>query len=222
MAKAPQHTVTVSSAGIQGPVSIQLQSPGRLVQGAQGQLATLVSTVKQQQASGQQGDNQQEAISAIVQSLMRAETQFEQKKLEDSQRKVPSSPSPSLVSPGSTPQLPTAPLPPSSLGPRSATPRASLAGLLASPPPQTVTVSSPQLAVSGVSQLAAQLARPVASSSLPPSYSQALRDQQTSPRKRPEALTSPSPQQQQVSSEGGAAALFLALPIQKPYVPTSF
>ena len=211
MAKAQQHTVTVSSAGIQGPVSIQLQSPGRLVQGAQGQLATLVSTVKQQQASGQQGENQQEAISAIVQSLMRAETQFEQKKLEDSQRKVPSSPSPSLVSPGgSTPQLPTAPLPPSSLGPqRSATPRASLAGLLASPPPpQTVTVSSPaQLAVSGVSQLAAQLARPVASSSLPPSYSQALRDQQTSPRKRPEALTSPSPQQQQVSSEGGAAAL---------------
>jgi len=209
MAKAQQHTVTVSSAGIQGPVSIQLQSPGRLVQGAQGQLATLVSTVKQQQASGQQGENQQEAISAIVQSLMRAETQFEQKKLEDSQRKVPSSPSPSLVSPGgSTPQLPTAPLPPSSLGPqRSATPRASLAGLLASPPPpQTVTVSSPaQLAVSGVSQLAAQLARPVASSSLPPSYSQALRDQQTSPRKRPEALTSPSPQQ--VSSEGGAAAL---------------
>ena len=208
MAKAQQHTVTVSSAGIQGPVSIQLQSPGRLVQGAQGQLATLVSTVKQQQASGQQGDNQQEAISAIVQSLMRAETQFEQKKLEDSQRKVPSSPSPSLVSPGSTPQLPTAPLPPSSLGTRSATPRVSLAGLLASPPPpQTVTVSSPQLAVSGVSQLAAQLARPVASSSLPPSYSQALRDQQTSPRKRPEALTSPSPQQQQVSSEGGAAAL---------------
>ena len=211
---AKQHTVTVSSAGIQGPVSIQLQSPGRLVQGAQGQLATLVSTVKQQQASGQQGgDNQQEAISAIVQSLMRAETQFEQKKLEDSQRKVPSSPSPSLVSPGagSTPQLPTAPLPPSSLGPvqRSATPRASLAGLLASPPPpQTVTVSSPAQ-LTGVSQLAAQLARPVASSSLPPSYSQALRDQQTSPRKRPDSLTSPSPQQQQqqVSSDGNSAAL---------------
>ena len=211
MAKPAQHTVTVSSAGIQGPVSIQLQSPGgqgRLVQGAQGQLATLVSTVKQQQASGQQGDNQQEAISAIVQSLMRAETQFEQKKLEDSQRKIPSSPSPSLVSPTPVPQLPTAPLPPSSLGPRSTAPRVSLAGLLASPPPpQTVTVTSPQLAVSGVSQLAAQLARPVATSSLPPSYSQALRDQQTSPRKRPEALTSPSPQQQQLSSEGGAAAL---------------
>ena len=66
MAKAPQHTVTVSSAGIQGPVSIQLQSPGRMVQGAQGQLATLGSTVKQQQASRQQGDDQQEAISAIV------------------------------------------------------------------------------------------------------------------------------------------------------------
>ena len=64
MAKAPQHTLTVSSAGIQFPVSIQLQSPGRMVQGAQGQLAILGSTVKQQQASRQQGDDQQEGVAS--------------------------------------------------------------------------------------------------------------------------------------------------------------
>ena len=186
----PLGTITVSSAslaaaGLGGPVSIQLQGPaglqGRLqqIQGqVQGQLVNI--GVKQGQ-----GDGQQEAISAIVQSLMRAETQFEAKKLEDS-RKVPSSPSPSLPSPSPTPVLPTTPLPPTSLATRPA-PR-SLAGLLASPPPP-VPVSSP-----GVSQLAAQLARPVAGGA-PPSYSQAIRDQQTSsPRKRDTTAASPSPQ----------------------------
>ena len=194
----------------QAPPTIQLQSPGaagRVVAGTQGQLASLV---KQQQG----GDNQQEAISAIVQSLMRAETQFEQKKLED-QRKVPSSPSPSLVSPGAVPQLPTAPLPASSLPSRPA-PR-SLAGLLASPP-AAVTVSSPQLlAGSGVSQLAAQLARPVSSASLP-SYSQALRDQQTSPRKR-EVGASPSPQVLASPSEGLSALLADTPAADKPLPP---
>ena len=220
-------TTTVSAASLavtsmMGSASIQLQSQtagsatlqGRLLQHGvmQGQLATLLPNPKVQgqvQAQGQ-GENQQEAISAIVQSLMRAETQFEQKKLEDSQRKIPSSPS--LVSPGSStnPQLPTAPVPQASLTQaRAGQTRVSLAGLLSSTPQQMVTVSSlssPMVAVTGVSQLAAQLARPVAASSLP-TYSQALREQQTSPRKRADALVSPSPQVLPSPSEGGAAAL---------------
>ena len=75
-----------------------------------------VATLTQPTSSNQgKGENQQEAISAIVQSLMRAETQFEQKKKMDEQRKGLPSPGGVPISPGSVPQLPTVPVPQASL-----------------------------------------------------------------------------------------------------------
>jgi len=103
------------------------------------------------------GENQQEAISAIVQSLMRAETQFEQKKKLEEQRKSLPSPGGVPISPGSVPQLPTVPVPQASLhgavAQSKAMGRVSLSGLLSGGSSQHQLVSS-----SGQQQLTVSMA----------------------------------------------------------------
>jgi len=126
---------------VQHAAQIVQQPSGQLIQQPIGQLTALVPTsiasklptapiarpdlpqvaalaqpaAPQQPAIQGKGENQQEAISAIVQSLMRAETQFEQKKKMEEQRKSLPSPGGVPISPGSVPQLPTVPVPQASL-----------------------------------------------------------------------------------------------------------
>lgn len=88
-------TIQVGNSNITVPGGIQVQMPG-----------------------GPQQDTQQEAISAIVQSLMNAGAQFEHQKKMEEQRKVPpsvnvASASPVQVVSGAV--LPTVPVPPASL-----------------------------------------------------------------------------------------------------------
>jgi len=156
----------------QGIPKLSTSQPVQIQQLAQ------VSTAKLSSASGQasaNGDNQQEAISAIVQSLMSAEAQFEQQRIDD-KRKVPGQAS------GAAQLLPTVPVPASSLvGQRLPTGRVTLQNLRSIPLQQ-------QMVKVTLSQLAAQLARPVQTSSSLPSYSQAIASQtnpalQSSPRK---------------------------------------
>lgn len=302
------------------------------------QVTTLAQPTAPQQPGNTQGkgENQQEAISAIVQSLMRAETQFEQKKKMEEQRKGLPSPGGVPISPGSVPQLPTVPVPQASLHgtvtQSKAMGRVSLSGLLSGTSQhqlvssagqqqhltvsmasmqnqqqlvtvsssvqqqqvvyvnslagqqqqqQLVTVSSMTTAqhqqlvaaaqqqqqivtvnnmtagqqqqmvmvssnsgqtthmvtvsAAQMSQLAAQLARPVQTSSSLPTYSQALRDSQssegrtsslqTSPRRRPSEAPSPlthllpSPAGQQPlpsPSDGSGAASLSALLADTP------
>jgi len=302
------------------------------------QVTTLAQPAAPQQPGSQgKGENQQEAISAIVQSLMRAETQFEQKKKMEEQRKSLPSPGGVPISPGSVPQLPTVPVPQASLHgtvtQSKAMGRVSLSGLLSgtsqhqlvssasqqhlavsmasmqNQQQQLVTVSSSgqqqqvvyvnslagqqqqqqqlvtvssmttaqhqqlvaaaqqqqqlvtvnsmtagqqhqmvmvssnsgqtthmvTVSAAQMSQLAAQLARPVQTSSSLPTYSQALRDSQssegrtsslqTSPRRRPseapspltQLLPSPAGQQPLPSpSDGSGAASLSALLADTP------
>ena len=160
-----------------------------------------------QKANNNNGDNPEQAISAIVQSLMSDEAQFMQRKQLDDQRKPAPAAAPIAsataamaggtgTGPAAAQLLPTVPVPPASLiGQRLPSGRVTLQNLRSLPiQQQPVKVS--------LSQLAAQLNRPVqtstaaaaSSSLLPPSYSQAIASQVvnpalqiTSPQKRDQA-----------------------------------
>ena len=179
----PQLIQTINP--IQGIPKLSTSQPVKIQQLAQVTTAKLSSSPGQAPANG---DNQQEAISAIVQSLMSAEAQFEQRKLDD-QRKLPGQPSVAAQ------LLPTVPVPPSSLvGQRLASGRVTLQNLRSLPVQQQ---QQQQMVKVTLSQLAAQLARPVQTSSSLPSYSQAIASQsnpalQTSPRKLASADGAPS------------------------------
>jgi len=184
------------TGGAPGGIQVTGGPPGgiHVTGGTPGSIQVTLSGVPPQ-------DNQQEAISAIVQSLMNAGAQFEQQKMmeEQTRNKAVVTPSSSVltvnVGGGAAPVqvvsgavLPTVPVPPASLvgqssglqvtqpslsqltgSPRLPPPpgRVTLQNLLSSGPPPTSTNSKVT-----ISQLAAQLSRPVAANL--PTYSQAL------------------------------------------------
>lgn len=166
------------------------------------------------QQDSEDGGEQEMAISAIMQSLMKDSAQFEVENSNKQQQQLPQQPTIIGVS---GPQLPTCPVPQASLtnvalsnnspvklpntpqSPSSSSlhaKRVSLKNLLSAQANQQQQQSSPssdikppQVKVT-LSQLAAQLSRPVTITSNLPSYSQALADQaqvkaaQASPRPR--------------------------------------
>ena len=147
-----------------------------------------------------QPDQQEKAISEIMQSLMKDSAQFEADKTKASPQQSP------VAAPSTTPtlvggaQLPTRPVPPASLGnhvvnnvvkqqpqqPQAANSklvsnRVTLQNLLSAQAQQQAASGSPAktVSVAAMPQLAAQLSRPPTSvvsvaSSLPPSYTQAV------------------------------------------------
>ena len=172
------------------------------------------SILQSPQPAANGADNPQEAISAIVQSLMSAEAQFEQKKLEEQGRSVVIGRQQQLPTNSSPAQLlPTVPVPAASLvGQRLPTGKVTLQNMRTVVGSSTPVSGAQQQVKVTMSQLAAQLARPVqASSSNPPTYSQAVASGtapatlQTSPRRR--LTDQASPADGGSSSNSGPASL---------------